>query len=467
MNRKVFVIAFLGIISGTASGQVFRESIFGLDIPVQKWTKQTDGDHFNPVGISRLFIPEDVANLRFGANGDTTDIILVLDVGKCQIHWIRCFADPSRRFIQYIGTYEGTRFNNRDLNMPTGIAVASASEIFDPASDHFYVADKCNNRIVQFNFNFDPFSPSSDEIVWESAIYIDSIFSPVDIDYVDYGTGNRAANRLFALNDFGDRLTVFSHDGALLQSFDISDPADTTFYVFSGLTHKLNANGTVSLYLASIGDSAVRGYIYSPDGTLTFQRELILGERIGTQIAQVFYDDRFGLWAIESLGPHLFKLAPNLTRVIMEIGDEELDPASLNYLTRVCLLPERIVLIESMSDNTGILSFAFEPPSGKRDIREEEIIPYVFGLNQNYPNPFNPTTTVGFEIPSTQWVTLEIFNILGQKVTVLLDEKMAAGRYSLIWDGTNSAGRYVSSGVYFSKLSAGDNTEVKKMLMLK
>jgi hypothetical protein len=94
-------------------------------------------------------------------------------------------------------------------------------------------------------------------------------------------------------------------------------------------------------------------------------------------------------------------------------------------------------------------------------------LPTEFALHQNYPNPFNPITGIKFDLPKDSHVKLEIFNVLGQKVTTVLDEDMRAGYRSVIWDGTDNNGHEVSSGVYFYKLIAGDHVFAKKMMMLK
>ncbi len=94
-------------------------------------------------------------------------------------------------------------------------------------------------------------------------------------------------------------------------------------------------------------------------------------------------------------------------------------------------------------------------------------LPKQFALHQNYPNPFNPNTDVKFDLPVDCRVRLEIFNILGQKVVTVIDEDMKAGYRSVAWNGNDQSGRQVSSGVYFYKLTAGDNIFTKKMMMLK
>ena len=92
-------------------------------------------------------------------------------------------------------------------------------------------------------------------------------------------------------------------------------------------------------------------------------------------------------------------------------------------------------------------------------------------LMQNYPNPFNPTTTIDFNLTENTFVTLEIFNIKGQKVKTLVADNMQAGYHSMVWNGKNNAGKSVSSGIYFSNFGTNnensDYTSVKKMLLLK
>ena len=88
-------------------------------------------------------------------------------------------------------------------------------------------------------------------------------------------------------------------------------------------------------------------------------------------------------------------------------------------------------------------------------------------LAQNFPNPFNPNTTINFSISSTSEVNLSVFNIRGQHVRTLKSGVYTAGNHSVVWDGTDSSNRGVSSGIYFYRLEAGDRTEVRRMLLMK
>ncbi|EQB62849.1 MAG: Subtilisin-like protein serine protease [candidate division Zixibacteria bacterium RBG-1] len=94
-------------------------------------------------------------------------------------------------------------------------------------------------------------------------------------------------------------------------------------------------------------------------------------------------------------------------------------------------------------------------------------LPKKFELGQNYPNPFNASTVIKFDLPQSSKVKLDIYNILGQKVKSLVDEKLSAGYKKVTWDGTNQNGNSVASGIYFYRLQTDKFIEAKKMVMLK
>jgi hypothetical protein len=92
---------------------------------------------------------------------------------------------------------------------------------------------------------------------------------------------------------------------------------------------------------------------------------------------------------------------------------------------------------------------------------------YELILHQNHPNPFNPSTTISFTLPKQSTAKLTIYNVEGRLVTTLLDGTMDEGLKEVTWDGTDSHGNLVSSGVYFYRLKAGGKTLTKKMVLLK
>ena len=100
-----------------------------------------------------------------------------------------------------------------------------------------------------------------------------------------------------------------------------------------------------------------------------------------------------------------------------------------------------------------------------------ELVPTSFQLKQNFPNPFNPSTTISFDLPVRSKVTLTVFNLLGQKVSTLIDKDLPAKPYKVEWDGRSDSGASVASGIYFYKLIAEsankEFVETKKMMLLK
>ena len=124
-------------------------------------------------------------------------------------------------------------------------------------------------------------------------------------------------------------------------------------------------------------------------------------------------------------------------------------------------LNDIVKIIYSAPIEAGIDKFTFTTPNPILSVKNESVVK-SFNLYQNYPNPFNPTTTISFDLPKQGVVKLEIFNILGERVTQLINTELFAGKYEIIFD----AG-YFSSGVYFYRLQTGNFIETKKMLLIK
>jgi len=93
---------------------------------------------------------------------------------------------------------------------------------------------------------------------------------------------------------------------------------------------------------------------------------------------------------------------------------------------------------------------------------KEQAVPMQFALHQNYPNPFNPSTEIRFDLPQTAPVTLAVYNLLGQKVATVLDQRLEAGSHQVSFDATGLA-----SGVYFYRINAAQFTDLKKMVLVK
>jgi len=94
-------------------------------------------------------------------------------------------------------------------------------------------------------------------------------------------------------------------------------------------------------------------------------------------------------------------------------------------------------------------------------------VPREYTLAQNYPNPFNPTTQIQFSIPERSNVTLTVYDITGREVTQLVNESLGGGTYTATWDGRNTNGQLVSSGVYIYRIQADSFVQTKRMVFIK
>jgi len=102
------------------------------------------------------------------------------------------------------------------------------------------------------------------------------------------------------------------------------------------------------------------------------------------------------------------------------------------------------------------------PKSSTAVDQQENEQPSSYKLNQNYPNPFNPTTTISFELPRESFVNLEVFNLRGEHVATLVNERRSAGLYSVTFNAS-----FLSSGIYFCKMVADNFITIKKLVLMK
>lgn len=104
---------------------------------------------------------------------------------------------------------------------------------------------------------------------------------------------------------------------------------------------------------------------------------------------------------------------------------------------------------------------------GVSSVQTEGVSINKFRVDQNYPNPFNPSTTIKFSIPTSDFVTLKVYDILGNEVATLVNEYKPAGNFEVEFDSHSIGGRDLSNGIYFYKFQAGSFVETKKMSLLK
>ena len=135
---------------------------------------------------------------------------------------------------------------------------------------------------------------------------------------------------------------------------------------------------------------------------------------------------------------------------IVNIPGTSLNPELLNV---VCSFPDE--------DNPFAVSTA------TASSEDNLALPVDFALFQNYPNPFNPATQISFDVPSSEFVTLRVFNLLGQDIKMLANKVMSPGKYTFEWNGTDLLNNDAASGVYFYELRGKTFISRKKMLLIR
>ena len=143
-----------------------------------------------------------------------------------------------------------------------------------------------------------------------------------------------------------------------------------------------------------------------------------------------------------------------VTTIIFEPHEEGIfdDKINYRYVTDTLLLARQVFV-----KGTTYLVSALE----------EAIEVYDYSLSQNYPNPFNPSTNINFQIPQTGFVSLKVYDILGNEIKTLVNEELSPGKYEIEFDSGTGPVSSLSSGIYFYQIKAGTFIQTKKMLLIK
>ena len=120
-----------------------------------------------------------------------------------------------------------------------------------------------------------------------------------------------------------------------------------------------------------------------------------------------------------------------------------------------------------LNPNTELFSYLLIQDSVSLVTDDNFGVPDKFNLSQNFPNPFNASTQVKVILKEHSFIKLTIYNLLGKEVNILLDTQLPAGEYSIEWDGKNSDGNILNSGVYFIRMKANGFQKTIKTILMK
>ena len=118
-----------------------------------------------------------------------------------------------------------------------------------------------------------------------------------------------------------------------------------------------------------------------------------------------------------------------------------------------------------LNENNAIESTSSMSINGTMNIDKQ--LPTIYTLYQNYPNPFNPSTEIRYSLKNSEPITITIYDIIGNRIKLLVNESKSIGHHTVEWDVTNTAGESVSAGMYFYTIEAGSFKQTKKMIHLK
>jgi len=119
-------------------------------------------------------------------------------------------------------------------------------------------------------------------------------------------------------------------------------------------------------------------------------------------------------------------------------------------------------------ENGGMLKYtAVDIEFPGNNSSDDEVVSLNNFKLKNYPNPFNPITTISFEVPKNDMISLEIFNLKGELVKTLIKRNVSKGIHRIIWNGTNKKGQKVNSGIYLIKLQTSGKVISQKIILLK
>lgn len=145
------------------------------------------------------------------------------------------------------------------------------------------------------------------------------------------------------------------------------------------------------------------------------------------------------------------------------------DPTDESYLYEVPILLAEDTTIKARAFNVGWETSSIS--TGEYiivvSVEEDDLTPVTTKLHANYPNPFNPDTVIFFTLERTDRVTIEIFDIRGKRVKILVDEVLTSGMHQTVWRGNDNMGKQMPSGVYFYRMTTSDHNEIRKMILIK
>jgi hypothetical protein len=434
-----------------------------------------------------LFIqPFDAAVLHVEFDGGMYDVFMITDLGMERIMIWMC-TEPDQygnREIAAITEYAGDDCDS--LSTPSGIATSAKNRVFDPEQDFIYLADRGNDRILELTYQPDS---EGGRIFYNRSLAQGVVEWPVDLALCAYGGDNYYSDIYVAQwghEPDGGSIVRLGLDGKFegswndirlcqncnpvwplakpigIECFPDTIPDWAVIYVTEGK----NANFT---YFRS-----------TSDGNLNYR--MIMDLEVVTDFWQpgnIACDDLGRIYVVNYAASIIEMYEPFLAWRYESFGVPGGSQELLSYPSNIVFdsyhgVCEALVF-ENYTRTTGIKTFLIEGGYSLSKVPAEfhghgpirppikpASLPLVYSLSHAYPNPFNSESIIKFTLPEAAQVTIEVFNVSGQRVARLLDEEKPAGVHAVSFNA-----RGLSSGVYFYKLRAGGFSNTKSIVLVK
>ena len=309
---------------------------------------------------------------------------------------------------------------------------------------------------------------------YEDYIYID-VIQYIDSHYKTIAARNSRCIMGHSMGGYGCMKMAFKHPNLFRAVASNSGPLDFT-HIYLAVPHVLAECGGGPPYTYSPSNGTFTAYAFTMAGAFSpnlslppYYVDFILDSN-GNIIDSIY--NKWKLYSPERLSMNITS-STNLA-IYFDCGlQDELTLLEWNNGFRDTLIARNIPFVYHTFNGTHnsqnrsrsaiifrFLDSAMNTTTGIEPVRNQ--IPENISLYQNYPNPFNPVTKIKYDLPITNYVKLAVYDILGREVAVLFNEKQTAGKHEIKWDASG-----FPSGVYFYKLTSGEFTQTKKMMLVK
>ena len=231
--------------------------------------------------------------------------------------------------------------------------------------------------------------------------------------------------------------------------------SDLDIYISKDGNEGLN-DLNMNIVIANNGSSSISGKLHCVLTENGLQWTAPNGQQIHNHVPRIWWPDQNGMSVTITSG----------NEITIPVGWDFQPTWSVDSLWVVAFLQSNIMQPDSSIEiYQGATAKVQDIPTAIEN--DGNKIVQNFQLRQNYPNPFNPITTINYHLPKSSEVELAVYNLLGQKIRLLVNSRQPAGSYEIEWDGVDGWGNEAASGVYIYRLKTQDRILSKKMILLK